>query len=135
MSTVKNNQTFAATDKTGRPRLTAKSCSCDMGSVSITFHGGQSWIYNLFSSIVANNIKGQLQGQVGTAPISLKLFFPLQLYSTRYFFDSLVNEHLIRTCYHFFKSKELTNVRNLKLIKILQLLSTAIRVERMTGHN
>ncbi|KAK3103467.1 hypothetical protein FSP39_019464 [Pinctada imbricata] len=51
-------------DAQGRPKLSAKSCSCDMGHVSISFHGGASSIYNLFSGYVADSLKGQLQNQL-----------------------------------------------------------------------
>ncbi|XP_033754787.1 bactericidal permeability-increasing protein-like [Pecten maximus] len=51
-------------DTNGRPHIKASGCGVSIGSVSLTFHGGASWLYNLFSSIVANDIKSALVGQV-----------------------------------------------------------------------
>lgn len=51
-------------DTNGRPHIKASGCGVGIGGVSITFHGGASAIYNLFSSIVANEIKSALTGQI-----------------------------------------------------------------------
>ncbi|XP_060081853.1 uncharacterized protein LOC132561140 [Ylistrum balloti] len=52
------------TDSKGRPHIHASGCGVSIGSVSLTFHGGASWLYNLFSSEVADAIKSSLQGKV-----------------------------------------------------------------------
>ncbi|KAK6177989.1 hypothetical protein SNE40_012838 [Patella caerulea] len=48
-------------DSNGRPNLTATGGSCSISSVHIKFHGGASWIYNLFSGTIEGKIKGILQ--------------------------------------------------------------------------
>ena len=32
--------------------------------LSVTFHGGASWLYNLFSSDIADEVKSALNGQI-----------------------------------------------------------------------
>ncbi|XP_062499208.1 uncharacterized protein LOC134176553 [Corticium candelabrum] len=51
-------------DLTGHPSVSADQCSFDIGHMSIDFHGGASWLYNLFSGTIASDLKGSIAGQV-----------------------------------------------------------------------
>lgn len=45
----------------GKPTLGVNSCSSNVGRLRIQFSGSKaSWLYNLFSSVVERNLKGQL---------------------------------------------------------------------------
>jgi len=48
------------------PSLAIGECKADIGSLDIKFHGGASWLYNLFKSDIAGSIKSALKGQVCT---------------------------------------------------------------------
>ncbi|KAL4234373.1 hypothetical protein ACF0H5_006020 [Mactra antiquata] len=48
----------------GRPDIAAKGCSSSFGDVDFKFHGGMSWLYNIFRENVANVIKDSLNGQL-----------------------------------------------------------------------
>ncbi|XP_038070362.1 lipopolysaccharide-binding protein-like [Patiria miniata] len=52
-------------DQAGRPTVssTGSDCSFDAGRVHVTFHGGASWLYNMFSGSISNSIKGALNEQ------------------------------------------------------------------------
>ncbi|XP_028261849.1 bactericidal permeability-increasing protein-like isoform X2 [Parambassis ranga] len=39
-------------DETGRPVVSSVNCAATVGSASIKFHGGASWLYNLFKSFI-----------------------------------------------------------------------------------
>ena len=52
-------------DTKGHATLSCTDCSLDIGSLNIKFHGGASWLYNLFSSYIADDLKGSIQSQVG----------------------------------------------------------------------
>ncbi|EDO37094.1 predicted protein [Nematostella vectensis] len=54
-------------DSKGRPTVSAAGCSCSIGSVSITLHGGASWLYNLFDHEIEGKIKSALQSQLCSA--------------------------------------------------------------------
>ncbi len=54
----------AGMDAQGHATLKTTACSLDIGHLGITFHGGASWLYNLFDSNIAGAIKSSLQGQV-----------------------------------------------------------------------
>jgi lipopolysaccharide-binding protein len=51
-------------DTKGHATLKASGCSLNIGHLSIKFHGGASWLYNLFSSYIADALKGNIQSQV-----------------------------------------------------------------------
>lgn len=51
-------------DSTGHPTIATSSCSSSVGDVNIHFHGGASWLYNLFDSYVAGKIKDTLQDKL-----------------------------------------------------------------------
>jgi len=55
--------TFGAT-KTGQPSLHVASCTSNVGDLSVEFHGGASWLYNLFKGPIADAIKKALQPQL-----------------------------------------------------------------------
>uniref|UniRef100_A0A672FX31 Bactericidal permeability-increasing protein n=1 Tax=Salarias fasciatus TaxID=181472 RepID=A0A672FX31_SALFA len=58
-------------DDTGRPAVSTISCSASVGSVKIKFHGGASWLYNLFRNAISKALRKTLEKQicplVGTA--------------------------------------------------------------------
>ena len=57
-------------DSKGHATLSAQSCSINIGSLDVTFHGGASWLYNLFSRYIADDLKGSLNTQICQAAVS-----------------------------------------------------------------
>jgi len=51
-------------DADGRPTISVLGCSCTIDKVNVKFHGGASWIYNLFSGFVEKPIKSALEKAV-----------------------------------------------------------------------
>ncbi|XP_051767500.1 bactericidal permeability-increasing protein isoform X2 [Ctenopharyngodon idella] len=51
-------------DDTGRPTVSMASCAATVGSVNVKFHGGASWLYNLFSSFINKALHSALQKQI-----------------------------------------------------------------------
>ncbi|XP_067287199.1 bactericidal permeability-increasing protein-like [Pseudorasbora parva] len=51
-------------DDTGRPTVSMTNCAASVGSVKIKFHGGASWLYNLFSSFINKALRNALQKQI-----------------------------------------------------------------------
>ncbi|KAJ0068834.1 hypothetical protein NL108_012076, partial [Boleophthalmus pectinirostris] len=51
-------------DETGRPTVTGNNCAASVGDVSIKFHGGASWLYNLFKSFIAKALRSALEKQI-----------------------------------------------------------------------
>ncbi|KPP64074.1 LBP (LPS binding protein)/BPI (bactericidal/permeability-increasing protein)-1 precursor-like [Scleropages formosus] len=51
-------------DETGRPTVSSSNCAASVGHVSIEFHGGASWLYNLFSSFIENALRSAIQNQI-----------------------------------------------------------------------
>ncbi|CAL9688934.1 unnamed protein product [Knipowitschia caucasica] len=51
-------------DETGRPTVSGSSCSAAVGSVSIKFHGGASWLYNLFKDFIDKALRSALEKQI-----------------------------------------------------------------------
>ncbi|XP_058859420.1 bactericidal permeability-increasing protein-like [Acipenser ruthenus] len=47
-------------DETGRPTVSSASCSTSIGGVRIKFHGGASWLYNLFSKFIEKALRKAL---------------------------------------------------------------------------
>ncbi|KAM7006323.1 bactericidal permeability-increasing protein-like isoform 1-T1 [Tautogolabrus adspersus] len=48
-------------DKTGRPDVSTVSCAATVGSASIKFHGGGSWLYNLFRKFIDKALRKALE--------------------------------------------------------------------------
>jgi lipopolysaccharide-binding protein len=58
---------ITGTSKMGEDALPTASvvgCQFDVQDVDVRFHGGASWLYNLFKGSVENSIKKSMQGQV-----------------------------------------------------------------------
>lgn len=51
-------------DETGRPTVSTVSCAATVGSASIKFHGGASWLYNLFETFIDKALRNALQKQI-----------------------------------------------------------------------
>ncbi|XP_078411581.1 bactericidal permeability-increasing protein-like isoform X1 [Cetorhinus maximus] len=51
-------------DNTGRPAVHNAGCTANVGSLDITFHGGASWLYNLFSSSLEGPIRSSLNREI-----------------------------------------------------------------------
>lgn len=51
-------------DPNGRFTISSRTCSCMVDSVKIRFHGGASWLYNLFSSKVERPVRDILRRRV-----------------------------------------------------------------------
>lgn len=51
-------------DETGRPAVSSVDCSANVGSASIKFHGGASWLYNLFKNFIDKALRNALQKQI-----------------------------------------------------------------------
>uniref|UniRef100_A0A8C2BSD0 Bactericidal permeability-increasing protein n=1 Tax=Cyprinus carpio TaxID=7962 RepID=A0A8C2BSD0_CYPCA len=57
--------TIAVTnDDTGHPTVSMTNCAATVGSVNVKFHGGASWLYNLFSSFINKALCNALQKQI-----------------------------------------------------------------------
>ncbi|XP_023117085.1 bactericidal permeability-increasing protein-like [Amphiprion ocellaris] len=51
-------------DETGRPAVSSVNCAATVGSAKIKFHGGASWLYNLFEKFVDKALRNALQKQI-----------------------------------------------------------------------
>ncbi|XP_067856769.1 bactericidal permeability-increasing protein-like [Heptranchias perlo] len=51
-------------DATGRPSVRSATCKANIGNLDIKFHGGGSWLYNLFSSSLENPIRSSLNREI-----------------------------------------------------------------------
>ncbi|RXM92268.1 Bactericidal permeability-increasing protein [Acipenser ruthenus] len=51
-------------DETGRPTVSSASCSTSIGGVRIKFHGGASWLYNLFSKFIEKALRKALSDKI-----------------------------------------------------------------------
>ncbi|CAB1353451.1 unnamed protein product [Coregonus sp. 'balchen'] len=51
-------------DETGRPTVSSVNCVANIGRASIKFHGGASWLYNLFKSYIDKALRSTLQKQI-----------------------------------------------------------------------
>ncbi|KAJ8361284.1 hypothetical protein SKAU_G00178090 [Synaphobranchus kaupii] len=51
-------------DKTGRPVVSSVNCVARVGTVKIKFHGGASWLYNLFRSFIEKAFRKALEKQI-----------------------------------------------------------------------
>ncbi|XP_064385923.1 bactericidal permeability-increasing protein-like [Halichondria panicea] len=54
-------------DSKGHATLSTTGCSLSIEKLDIHFHGGASWLYNLFASSIAGGLKGSIQQQVCAA--------------------------------------------------------------------
>ena len=53
-----------AADPTGHASLSVTYCHLSIDHLHIDFHGGASWLYNLFAKYIADDLKGSLDSQV-----------------------------------------------------------------------
>ena len=60
---------------TGKPNIWTTGCSSTVSDVRVKFHGGASWLYNVFSKAIENNLKKALKKQVVLPHL---LCFPFQ---------------------------------------------------------
>lgn len=51
-------------DETGRPRVSSTNCVATVGGADIKFHGGASWLYNLFRNFIDKALRSALQKQM-----------------------------------------------------------------------
>ncbi|XP_053509220.1 bactericidal permeability-increasing protein [Ictalurus furcatus] len=51
-------------DDTGRPVVSSANCAASVGNVNIKFHGGASWLYNLFKDYIEKALRSALQKQI-----------------------------------------------------------------------
>jgi len=51
-------------DASGHVTISSTGCMCSIDSLKVRFHGGASWLYNLFSKQVARPIQKALQVQL-----------------------------------------------------------------------
>ncbi|TTB41833.1 Bactericidal permeability-increasing protein [Bagarius yarrelli] len=51
-------------DETGRPTVNSANCVASVDHVSIKFHGGASWLYNLFKDYIDKALRTALQNQI-----------------------------------------------------------------------
>ena len=55
-----------ATDSSGHAVVSTNYCDLHIGKLDIQFDGGASWLYNLFSSDISDELKGSIEEQVRT---------------------------------------------------------------------
>ena len=53
-----------AADSTGHACLSTTYCHVYIDKLEIDFHGGASWLYDLFSSYISDDLKGSIETQV-----------------------------------------------------------------------
>ncbi|MCI4390340.1 hypothetical protein PGIGA_G00121610 [Pangasianodon gigas] len=51
-------------DDTGRPMVSSVNCAASVGKVNVKFHGGASWLYNLFKHYIDKALRSALQKQI-----------------------------------------------------------------------
>ncbi|KAK2862587.1 hypothetical protein Q5P01_002120 [Channa striata] len=51
-------------DETGRPTVSSVNCEASVSSVSVKFHGGASWLYNLFTSFIEKALRNELAKKI-----------------------------------------------------------------------
>uniref|UniRef100_A0A673H6D8 Bactericidal permeability-increasing protein n=1 Tax=Sinocyclocheilus rhinocerous TaxID=307959 RepID=A0A673H6D8_9TELE len=67
-------------DDTGRPTVSMTNCAATVGSVNVKFHGGASWLYNLFSSFINKALRNALQKQVRNLGCECPLYYTLNVF-------------------------------------------------------
>uniref|UniRef100_A0A8C8DRD1 Bactericidal permeability-increasing protein n=1 Tax=Oryzias sinensis TaxID=183150 RepID=A0A8C8DRD1_9TELE len=59
------SQTIAIkSDATGKPEASSAACSASVSSAKVKFHGGASWLYNLFSKFIDKALRKALEKQM-----------------------------------------------------------------------
>uniref|UniRef100_A0A1A8ECC2 Bactericidal permeability-increasing protein n=1 Tax=Nothobranchius kadleci TaxID=1051664 RepID=A0A1A8ECC2_NOTKA len=53
-----------SSDETGRPAVDVANCAASVASADVKFHGGASWLYNLFSKFIDKALRDALQEQI-----------------------------------------------------------------------
>ncbi|XP_067361286.1 bactericidal permeability-increasing protein-like isoform X1 [Channa argus] len=53
-----------SSDETGRPAVSSVGCAASVSSANIKFHGGASWLYNLFRSFIDKALRNALAKQL-----------------------------------------------------------------------
>ncbi|KAI1890982.1 hypothetical protein AGOR_G00159180 [Albula goreensis] len=51
-------------DETGRPAVSSANCVANVGNANIKFHGGASWLYNLFRSSIGKALRKAIEQQI-----------------------------------------------------------------------
>lgn len=51
-------------DETGRPAVSTVDCAATVGRADIKFHGGASWLYNLFTKYIDKGLRNTMQKQI-----------------------------------------------------------------------
>lgn len=51
-------------DETGHPEVSIAKCDAAVGSVNVKFHGGASWLYNLFRKSIGRALRNSMQKQI-----------------------------------------------------------------------
>ncbi|XP_036606952.1 bactericidal permeability-increasing protein-like isoform X3 [Trichosurus vulpecula] len=51
-------------DGAGRPVVSLAGCSCHVGHLDVTFHGGASWLYNIFTGALEDPIRRELDSKL-----------------------------------------------------------------------
>ncbi|XP_068929997.1 bactericidal permeability-increasing protein-like [Petaurus breviceps papuanus] len=51
-------------DGAGRLVVSPAGCSCHIGHLDVTFHGGASWLYNIFTGVLENPIRQELDSKL-----------------------------------------------------------------------
>lgn len=53
-----------SSDETGRPMVSGTNCAASVDKVRVKFHGGASWLYNLFDNFINKAIRKALEKQI-----------------------------------------------------------------------
>ena len=56
--------TLFAGDAAGKPNISATACSASIGHISVKFHHGLSWLYDLFKNYAEKKIKNNMIAMV-----------------------------------------------------------------------
>ncbi|XP_061583942.1 bactericidal permeability-increasing protein-like [Cololabis saira] len=51
-------------DAMGRPEVSSGNCAASVGSARVKFHGGASWLYNLFSQFIDKALRNAMEQQI-----------------------------------------------------------------------
>uniref|UniRef100_A0A671Z3N7 Bactericidal permeability-increasing protein n=1 Tax=Sparus aurata TaxID=8175 RepID=A0A671Z3N7_SPAAU len=51
-------------DATGHPMVSGANCAANVGSARVKFHGGASWLYNLFSKYINRALRKAMEKQI-----------------------------------------------------------------------
>ncbi|XP_073325094.1 bactericidal permeability-increasing protein-like [Pagrus major] len=53
-----------SSDATGHPAVSSANCAANVGSAKVKFHGGASWLYNLFSKYINKALRSAMEKQI-----------------------------------------------------------------------